>query len=364
MILGEASDGALRSLYGQGATEGDLLFLEQLSHGFSPIDLLRPSVAARIAAFLSVFTDSFHGGKSVCDDGPAFSGRGTAVLGLNHRSALLMWAFHRLGFFRFHGDHFRNLASFRFFSLAVGKGGEYLFPLFPIPISAVSPSQAAWIRQRGGRVDAVIGNGIINSSEIAPLIRERQRLRKSLRREMGWGENAFVACCLSSHFPVKGTMRIPEVAAGCPGLHIIAAGSGPLSNQVNGRADELGLGSRYRMIPATEQRLEILAGADIFLHLPHDETFCIAVTEAMALGVVPVVSPVGALPGMIQPGVNGYLTEGNPIDSAVKRISGLMTHEGRNRLKQMAHAASSMAVNRFRDSYTIFRYLQAMGFYS
>ena len=87
-----------------------------------------------------------------------------------------------------------------------------------------------------------------------------------------------------------------------------------------------------RLLPAELSKCRIL------LHLSDFETSPMAIREAMALGLVPVVRPVGGIPDMIQNNVNGILLSGPDIVAeAASRIRQLLEHPSEmQRLSQAA----------------------------
>lgn len=346
LLLGSISDGARTLAASHGLKDSSLGIYPPLASGSSPLSLFSPG---GLGGLCSVLQDL--AGQTVSDH----ANTGTAVIALNHRSALAVWLLDKMGHLKF------LPRPLKIVSTAVGKGGEAFLKFLPMPLIRVSGDQNRWIAQKGGGTGPVIGNGLINPDEISSLP-PVDEARAKLRQSLGWPSDAFVACSLSSHYPVKGTLRLPQVAALCPGLHLVMAGSGPLEQSLARRVDELGIGHRCRLVPAIPNRLELLAGADIFLHLPDDETFCIAATEAMALGVPPVVPALGALPELMVHQSTGFLLRDPSPTSAADLVRGLMNDL--DLVRDCGHRAMHTARNRFRDTLTLERYLGLMGFSS
>ncbi len=102
--------------------------------------------------------------------------------------------------------------------------------------------------------------------------------------------------------------------------------------------------------PADRDRL--LAESAIFVLPSYSEGLPMAVLEAMANGVVPVTTPVGAIPEVVTDGVNGVLVRpGDPGQLAAALQSLIVDTELRNRLAAAAHArAGEFDVARWREA--------------
>lgn len=97
-------------------------------------------------------------------------------------------------------------------------------------------------------------------------------------------------------------------------LELWMVGDGPDRAEAQRRANATGLAARVRWLGATPDPHAHVAGALAFVLPSAVEAFGLAALEAMALGVVPVVSAVGGLPELVTDGVDGYLI---PEKSAV-----------------------------------------------
>ncbi len=99
-------------------------------------------------------------------------------------------------------------------------------------------------------------------------------------------------------------------------------------------------------------RDRLLAESAIFLLPSYSEGLPMAVLEAMANGVVPVTTAVGAIPEVVTDGVNGVLVNpGEPEQLAVALQSLIVDAELRNRLAVAAHQrASEFDVAHWRES--------------
>lgn len=111
-------------------------------------------------------------------------------------------------------------------------------------------------------------------------------------------------------------------------------------------ADELKEACSFKGIVRDEsQVLSMLLEHDILLLTSSREGMPMAVAEAMACGVVPIVTAVGDLPNIIDNGVNGFLlpveNEGLIVQNAISIIQNLASnHDERNRIAESARATA------------------------
>ena len=88
-------------------------------------------------------------------------------------------------------------------------------------------------------------------------------------------------------------------------------------------AKELGIGDQVDFLGTRSDVPELLAGADVFIHLPDcAEGFGIAVVEAMASGLICVCNDRGALPEIVEDGVSGLIVKSG--DSVTERLRSLI----------------------------------------
>ena len=92
-----------------------------------------------------------------------------------------------------------------------------------------------------------------------------------------------------------------------PRLRFVAIGQGPLEADMRALHARLGLGERLRFLGYHSDPPRVLAAADVFTLTSRHEGLPIAMLEAMALGVPPVVSAVGGIPEVVTDGVDGVL---------------------------------------------------------
>lgn len=102
---------------------------------------------------------------------------------------------------------------------------------------------------------------------------------------------------------------------------------------------ELGIQDRVSFPgPASREQLpEIVRDASFFLQLSRTEGMAMSTVEAMQMGIVPLVTPVGEIPRYVADGENGILVDPDKPEAAVDRVVALLAdvHEY-HRLRQNA----------------------------
>jgi len=107
-------------------------------------------------------------------------------------------------------------------------------------------------------------------------------------------------------------------------LKAVILGEGPLRAYLEGLAKTLGLGDAVYFAGFHPDVEEYLNRSKIFLMTTESEGLSLAMLEAMACGVVPVVSNVGDLSDAIDDGVNGRLIAKDDIDAFCAAVYNLL----------------------------------------
>lgn len=89
--------------------------------------------------------------------------------------------------------------------------------------------------------------------------------------------------------------------------HFLLVGDGPLRAEVEAQVAALGLGGRVHLPGLQEDVRPFFAAMDLFLSSSEFEGLPLALLEAMAAGLPPVVTAVGGVPEVVQPGQSGVL---------------------------------------------------------
>jgi glycosyltransferase involved in cell wall biosynthesis len=148
--------------------------------------------------------------------------------------------------------------------------------------------------------------------------------------------------------PEKGTKEAIAIAAGS-GLPLIIAGiiqdRDYFEQAIRPHID----GDRVQYLGAVgaEQKDRLLGGARALLHyVSFHEPFGFSVVEAMACGTPVVATPLGSMPEIVQPGVNGQL-----VESMAEAITAVQQLEGTNPSQVRASVAERFHVRRMVDDY-------------
>jgi glycosyltransferase involved in cell wall biosynthesis len=138
------------------------------------------------------------------------------------------------------------------------------------------------------------------------------------------------------------------------------AGNGEVSNY-RFLAQSLGIQERVRFPGwvGPEETEELLSKSSILVLPSHAENLPLCILEAMAFGVCPVATPVGAIPDVICDGQNGFIV---PVDD-VERLSSTIAYLVSN-VKE-CREVGARARKLFESKYDINRYVQNLDqFYS
>jgi glycosyltransferase involved in cell wall biosynthesis len=113
--------------------------------------------------------------------------------------------------------------------------------------------------------------------------------------------------------PAKAFDVLLDAMAGVPGAHLWIAGEGELRGALEAQIGRLGLNDRVRLLGWRDDRLDLLATADLCVFPSRYEPFGIVSIEAWAARL-PLVATRSAGPGaLIEDGADGLLV---PIDDA------------------------------------------------
>jgi glycosyltransferase involved in cell wall biosynthesis len=115
-----------------------------------------------------------------------------------------------------------------------------------------------------------------------------------------------------------------------PGAKLALVGDGPLRAELEAQVAALGLGENVVFTGWVQDVSPYLHRAKIFCNFSNQEGVPHAMLEAMALGLVPVVTAVGGVPSIITQGQNGLLIPNPaPADLAAQTLLALLNDEAR-----------------------------------
>jgi N-acetyl-alpha-D-glucosaminyl L-malate synthase BshA len=182
--------------------------------------------------------------------------------------------------------------------------------------------------------------------------RERERLQRCFAPA---GQK--VVLHVSNFRPVKRSVLVVEafraIAARMPAT-LLMVGDGPDRGRCEERTRALGLRDRVRFLGAQTDVHDLLPVGDVFLLPSEHESFGLAALEAMACGVVPVVTAAGGLPEVVTDGRDGVLVPEERIATMGDVAADLLLDAPR--LAAMKAAARLSAVERFPRHAVVPRY--------
>lgn len=193
---------------------------------------------------------------------------------------------------------------------------------------------SAWARYRE-RIDVVI-HGV----PVAAL-RARRAERAPARAALGVADDEILIATVANFREKKDYPTLLRVAAACalqPTLRFVAIGQGPLEASLHALHDRLGVGDQFRFLGYHPDPAAVVVGADLFVLTSRHEGLPIALLEAMALGVPPVVTGVGGIPEVVTDGVDGILREPGDVAGIADAIQAL-ARDGEGRAALAARAA-------------------------
>lgn len=145
----------------------------------------------------------------------------------------------------------------------------------------------------------------------------------------GGGEGDRVVLTMGRLSAPKGTYdlleAIPLIVEAVPQARFVLAGDGAVDD-VRRRADRMGLAGIVRTpgwVPR-EARLRQISACDVFALPSRYEGMPMSILEAMAMGKPIVSTRVGAIPEVVQDGVNGYLVAPGDVRAFAERVALLL----------------------------------------
>lgn len=179
----------------------------------------------------------------------------------------------------------------------------------------------------------LIPNGINLAEFTCPDTPESLRQRTKARRLWGLPEEATVLGMIG-RLDAKGQKTLldvlPALSARHPDLHVVLIGSEgqpgdkqrlTAQSEAGGFADRLLLTGPREDVPA------LLPGLDILVHLPDDESFGLALAEAMAAGLPTVATSIGGCREVVQGGITGLLVPPNDPEALTEALLSLLAPE-------------------------------------
>ncbi len=161
----------------------------------------------------------------------------------------------------------------------------------------------------------VVPNGV-DAKVYAPVSPEA---KAALRRALGLPEGPLILYAGRLSWEKRLGLFLEAFAAAPPAASFVMLGEGPEETALRSQVKGLGLEGRVRFLGARQDVAAFYQAADLFVLPSVSEGLPNAVLEAMSSGLVVLASKVGALPDIIEDGVNGFLFEAeNPAPLAEK----------------------------------------------
>lgn len=195
-------------------------------------------------------------------------------------------------------------------------------------------------------------NGVDVGAYDLPLV-QRQLLAKRIRHEWGFSSSVFIVGMIG-RLNAKGQATLlrvaPRVLARFPDVRFVFVGPDGEDGDrqhlehlasVSGIERNVVFTGQSENVPAT------LAAFDVLVHLPTDESFGLALAEALAAGIPIVASNIGGCAEIILDGVTGLLVSPQDEDRLVKALYKLLDQDSFSLRRRMALAGSRHAKSRF-----------------
>jgi glycosyltransferase involved in cell wall biosynthesis len=118
--------------------------------------------------------------------------------------------------------------------------------------------------------------------------RHSARVRAATRARLGIPEDAYVVGGVGRQVPAKNFDLLIRAVAALPGAHLLLVGDGLERVPLLRLIQDLGVAGRIRLTDradTAEEIAELLAAMDLFVSLSAEETFGLAVIEALAAGL-------------------------------------------------------------------------------
>jgi len=184
-----------------------------------------------------------------------------------------------------------------------------------------------------------------------------QTPRREWRAREGFGDQDVLFVCVARFAAQKNHALLlsafAQGPASDPNAHLILIGEGPLREQLEDQAKDLGLGSQVRFLGLRADIPDALGAMDVFVLSSDWEGNPLSVIEAMASGLPIVSTAVGGVPDLFESGKEGFLVQ--PGD--VQGFSNSMAYLSRNREVRLSMGMA--AARRARENYDVAIMVQA-----
>ena len=167
--------------------------------------------------------------------------------------------------------------------------------------------------------------------------------RAAVREELGLGDDTVAVITVANLRWQKGYPDLLSAARTVVeeghDVAFLAAGQGPLEEEIRTQRDEFGLTDQFKLLGYRPDVHRLLAGMDVFAMASLYEGYPIAVMEAMVAGLPVVATDAGSIGDAVDEGLDGFVVPAGKPDllaGALRRI--LTDPEGRRRMSEAARA--------------------------
>lgn len=210
----------------------------------------------------------------------------------------------------------------------------------------------------------LIHNGVKLGDFAIPGSPESEKQRQVARQQWNIPEDALVLGMLG-RLDAKGQSDLlkiaPELLQKYPTLHFVFIGSEGLpgdQERLKAQAEKGGFLARLLLTGPREDIPRLLPALDILVHLPEDESFGLALAEAMASGLPAVATKIGGCCEVVQNGVTGILIPLGDAQALSAALQSLLDAEnGPMRRTEMGRHGRSVVENNFSQERQIQRLL-------
>lgn len=172
---------------------------------------------------------------------------------------------------------------------------------------------------------AVIYNGV-DASRYEAGVSSSAQLRHELRQSLRIPDEARVIGTVGRLAEIKRQDVLLAAIALLPqDVHVLLVGDGPLREELESTADQLGLGERAHFVGYQRDPLPFMRAMDAFALTSRSEGIPLAVLEAWAAGLPVAVTRVGGLPELVTSDLDGLLFEPNSPAAAAEAFERLLT---------------------------------------
>jgi glycosyltransferase involved in cell wall biosynthesis len=177
----------------------------------------------------------------------------------------------------------------------------------------------------------VVYNGITS----LPVVVDVESIRR-IRAEIGLRSDSSVVACVASLKEVKGhkylLQAMPLILRDVPNAQFLIIGDGPLQPELRSLATALGIADKVCFAGLREDVRTILPAIDILVQPSLQETFSLAILEAMAAEKTVVATKVGGIPELVEDGRTGLLVPPENPSAIAQAVVSLLTSPDKSRM--------------------------------